>query len=572
MLVLALFAVVEAQQPSFLPTELGDRSQPIEVQECHSGTWSCQAWENLAFEDDDDDDSARFCADYNNAYKKPRKMVGMVVFAAIVMCLMAFNIGANDVANAWATSVGSGAIGLARGTLIAGVANLVGAVALGSGVSTKVATAVSDIKDDSCWKCGYCDSRMTVYMLGMTTALVGASIFMLLATFTKMPVSTSHAIVGGIVGVTMAGVGSSCVDWTYGGMLGIVLSWVISPALSGLIAAGTYLGTKIAIIDSPDPLARARAFMPFLYGAVAFAMTLIVAIKSNGIKHLHLAEWVPYVAAACSGALALFVGIAVSLFTLADVRGLRTRADERALQKRQSVMNPIPFPGRSEDPERLFEMRASATFHDAFKAATEQDDIGDHAANVDVIRGKKVTDSVKDAIYCFKYVLVFNATLESFAHGANDTANSTAAFTAVYSTFKENLSNCSQKPTSVAIMFVGGLFICAGVYSLGYKVIETVGKNLTIVDFHTAWCTEFASTTTVVVATVLEMPVSTTHCQIGAVTAIGAVSLGVDKVNWSELGKIVVSWILTLPFAGMLAAVLMLMFRPALCSSCPWND
>ena len=118
--------------------------------------------------------------------------------------------------------VGSGAIGLARGTIIAGVMDWIGAVSLGSGVSSKVSKSVSEITDEDCWACGYCDSRMTVYGIGMVGALVGASGFLLLATFASMPVSTTHAIVGCIVGMTMAGTNASCVDWSYEGVGGII--------------------------------------------------------------------------------------------------------------------------------------------------------------------------------------------------------------------------------------------------------------------------------------------------------------------------------------------------------------
>jgi len=105
---------------------------------------------------------------------------------------MAFTIGANDVANAWGTSVGSGAISLRAATVIAGLADWLGAITLGSGVSTKIQKGVSDVEDPDCWACGRCDSQISVFTIGMFAALIAASVFLMLATFTAMPVSTTR--------------------------------------------------------------------------------------------------------------------------------------------------------------------------------------------------------------------------------------------------------------------------------------------------------------------------------------------------------------------------------------------
>ena len=120
-------------------------------------------------------------------------------------------------------------------------------------------------------------------------------------------------------------------------------------------------------------------------------------------------------------------------------------------------------------------------------------------------------------------------------------------------------------------MAVGGFFVLLGVWSLGWRVIRTVGSKIATVDFHTAWCIEFGSTLSVLIATIQEQPVSTTHCQIGAVTAVALASLGCKHVQWSMLGKILVSWILTIPTSAVIAAIILWIFRPAVCASCPWS-
>ena len=133
------------------------------------------------------------------------------------------------------------------------------------------ACQVSDVTEKDCWACGYCDSKMSVYMVGMMGAVFGAAIFLGLATFTAMPVSTTHAIVGGVVGVTMVGAGGSCLNWDFdGGLGGIVASWVISPVLSGIIGAGVYLLTDKVILKAASPRATATIAMPILYSSVTW--------------------------------------------------------------------------------------------------------------------------------------------------------------------------------------------------------------------------------------------------------------------------------------------------------------
>merc|ERR1712025_1455987 len=116
----------------------------------------------------------------------------------------------------------------------------------------------------------------------------------------------------------------------------------------------------------------------------------------------------------------------------------------------------------------------------------------------------------KDAIYYFKYLLVFVAALESFAHGSNDTGNATGAFSAALQTFQEGTEDCNKPQTPVWVMAVAGFFVFLGVNTYGYRVIQTVGSSITKINFHRGWCVEFASTFTVIIATAIEMPVSTT--------------------------------------------------------------
>lgn len=201
---------------------------------------------------------------------------------------------------------------------------------------------------------------------------------------------------------------------------------------------------------------------------------------------------------------------------------------------------------------------------------------GDHSAkdgysfNMDNLRFKEsislrgsaesadsgVDSEIADAMYCFKYLLVFNAFLESFSHGANDTANSTAPFSVIFSVYFHGEDACQRIAVNEWTMILGGTFVALGVITYGEKVIKTVGEGLTKIDFHKGFCIEFSSCVTVVIATVLGLPVSTTHCQIGSVVFVGLVSVGPEQVSWGIVGKILVAWLVTVPVAGIISVAM----------------
>jgi solute carrier family 20 (sodium-dependent phosphate transporter) len=164
--------------------------------------------------------------------------------------------------------------------LIAAVTELLGAVTLGYGVSDTIKKGVSDIKDSECWACGYCDSQMSVYQAGMFGALISAAIFLLLSSFTSMPVSATHAVVGGVVGMTWAAVGTNCINWDYDGLGGIMASWVISPVLSGLVGSIVYILTNKLILQAQRPKERALTLLPLFITIITLVMVYLISLKS----------------------------------------------------------------------------------------------------------------------------------------------------------------------------------------------------------------------------------------------------------------------------------------------------
>lgn len=164
--------------------------------------------------------------------------------------------------------------------------------------------------------------------------------------------------------------------------------------------------------------------------------------------------------------------------------------------------------------------------------------------------------AMQDAQSVFRYLMLFQAMLASFAHGANDTANATGPFMAIWR-IHEHVSakhhTCTSASSSLWIMMVAGFFVLLGIVSCGSRVIKTVGEGLVKLNYQRGYCVGFAATISVVVATIMGFPVSTTHCQVGAVVCIGLAEFGRKQMAWGMLGKICITWVVTLPLAAFVA-------------------
>ena len=215
-----------------------------------------------------------------------------------------------------------GRASLRYAVLIGGFGEWLGATALGYGVSGTIQKGVADTDAPECWACGYCDSKMSVYNVGMLGALIGAACFLLLATFGKMPVSTTHAIVGGVVGMTLVGTSADCLNWAWsGGLSAIIASWVISPLLSGVIGVALYKAVQCVALRGADPVRRSLALLPYLYALNTFVMGWLILLKSKPTEHLP-----PPIMLGIAVVLAVVAAAAVRFAVVPRVRGPSTRA------------------------------------------------------------------------------------------------------------------------------------------------------------------------------------------------------------------------------------------------------
>jgi PiT family inorganic phosphate transporter len=402
----------------------------------------------------------------------------ILALAILFGLYMTWGIGANDVANAMGTSVGSGAITVRQAIVIAAIFEFVGAFLAGGHVTSTIRKGIIDpayIADDP-----------ATLVLGMLAALLAAGIWLMIASLRGWPVSTTHSIVGAIVGFAVAGIGIDSVNW---GKIGqIVASWVVSPVLGGLIAYILMMSIRRLILNTEHPFLSAKRWAPVYIFLVGFVISLVTLFK--GLKHLDINLTVPM-----SFAVAAAIGLLISGIGWALVR--KVQVDLEA--------------------ERDFQF-----------------------ASVEKV---------------FAPMMLFTAAAMAFAHGSNDVANGIGPLAAVVGIVRSGGEVAQKADLPNWILVLGGVGIVAGLSTMGYRVMKTIGSGITALTPSRAFCATLAAASTVVLASRTGMPVSTTHIAVGAVIGVG-LARGVGAIDLRVIGGIVISWLVTLPIGGVLAALI----------------
>lgn len=377
---------------------------------------------------------------------------GFLVLAAVFGAYMAMNIGANDVANNVGSAYGSGAITMGGVIVIAAIFEAMGALVAGGDV---VGTIKKGIIDPAAFGG---DPMLFVY--AMSAALLAAALWLNLATWLKAPVSTTHSIVGGVLGGGIAAGGFAIVSW--GTMGKIAASWVISPVLGGVIAAIFLYIIKSQIIYKEDKLSAAKKIVPILVAIMAAALLTYLTLK--GLKHVWkefvtMMSFLPQTKKPGIG-IALIFGLMGAIVTYIIVKP-RIAAKIAAMDNSRADINVL-----------------------------------------------------------FGIPLVFAAILLSFAHGANDVANAVGPLAAVNDALM-NLAISKKVAIPLWVMVVGGVGISVGLALFGPRLIKTVGSEITELDQMRAFSIMMAASITVVIASQLGLPVSSTHIAVGAVFGVG---------------------------------------------------
>ena len=401
--------------------------------------------------------------------------------AALFAIFMAWGIGANDVANAMATSVGSKALTIKQAILVAAVFEFAGAVLAGGEVTSTIRKGIVDSS--------LLGDQPELLVYGMLSALLAAATWLMIASKKGWPVSTTHSIVGAIVGFTAVGIGVEAVQWAKVGT--IAMSWVVSPLVAGTIAFLLYQTVIWAILRHPDPLARARRYVPAYMFLAAFTITLVTILK--GLKHvgLEISTRDSYLAAVLIAAAIAFVGGIV-------VRRVQIE------------------PGADKDTESVTVERV------------------------------------------FGILMVITACGMAFAHGSNDVANAIGPLAAVVSIARTG-EIASSSPLPVWVLLIGGIGIVIGLATFGRHVIATVGTKITELTPSRGFAAEIAAATTIVIASGTGLPISTTHTLVGAVLGVG-MAHGIKAINKGVVGRIVLSWVVTIPVGAILSIIFFFLF------------
>ena len=401
----------------------------------------------------------------------------LLILGCIFGFFMAWGIGANDVANAMGTSVGARALTVAQAIMVACIFEFAGAYLAGGEVTSTIRKGIIDASVIS--------ETPELLVFGMLASLLAAGIWLLIASYFGWPVSTTHSIVGAIVGFAAVGIGVDVVQWPK--VASIVASWIVSPVMAGTIAFLLFTSVRKLILQKEDPFMSAKRYVPFYMFLAGFVVAMVTFLK--GLKHVGLDFTTME-----SVAWALVFALIIALFgTL-----LLQRIDNTIKEKNGAMFDGV---------ERVFAI-----------------------------------------------LMVFTACAMAFAHGSNDVANAIGPLAAIVSVVQSGGEIAAKSILPPWILLIGASGIVIGLAMLGFRVMMTVGRAITELTPSRGFAAELAAAGTVVIASGTGLPISTTHTLVGAVLGVG-LARGIGAINLSVVGKIILSWIVTLPVGAGLSII-----------------
>ncbi|HJL55475.1 MAG: DUF47 family protein [Candidatus Thalassarchaeaceae archaeon] len=433
-------------------------------------------------------------------------MVLVLLVSIIVCAYLAWNIGANDVANAMGTSVGSRALTLKQAVVVAAVFEFIGAFFAGDAVTDTVRKGILSVDFET-----VTESFANDLMYAFIAAMMAAAVWLTVATRFGLPVSTTHSIIGGIVGVGMVMEvqhDTSLIDW--GVVKKVVVSWVASPLMGGLFAFFTFWIIRATILNAPDPEARSRWVAPIL--AIPTFFVLGIALQFKALK---------------------------GFFSKAQSNGWIEDKYDWIPVKENGVWNPMAtdawLPINSLILAGIISIIAATILAYVLR-------------NYD-FKGEE--DGFHGVERIFVWLQVIAAAYVAFAHGANDRSNAIGPMAAVYQILASGGEIASEADVPTWLVMLGSAGIAIGVMTWGWRVMETIGNKITDITPTRGFAATFGAATTVLIFSMpfLAVPVSTTHTLVGAVVGVGLAG-GAKAVDFRVFGKIVASWLASLPAAG----------------------
>jgi len=409
----------------------------------------------------------------------------ILILGVLLALFMAWGIGANDVANAMGTSVGSGALTFRNAIIIAAIFEFAGAVLVGADVTGTVKSGIVDPR--------LFEGMPERFAYGMLASLFAAALWLLIATYYSLPVSTTHSIVGAVLGFGVVALGPEAIKWSSVGE--IVLSWLVSPLLGALIAIFVFFIIKKTVLERPDPVAAARKGAPWFVGATVVIIAFSVLYK--GLANLKLNfDFVP----------ALLITLAAGLFVSGIVFLVMARRKKGEVDPDVRAASPVSLRERHLQVETVF-----------------------------------------------GWLQIFTAISVAFAHGANDVANAVGPLAGIVA-FVEGGAAVAKAAVPFWVLILGGAGIVLGLATYGYKVIRTIGEKITELTPSRGYAAEIGAAITILAFSRVGIPISTTHTLVGAVIGVGLVR-GIPALDLKVVGRIFLSWAATLPIAALTAAI-----------------
>ena len=395
--------------------------------------------------------------------------LGILIVGYVIGFYMAWNIGANDVANSMASAVGAKAITIRQAVFIAGILNLVGATFIGSHVTNTIRKGIvsTEVLSDP-----------HTALIGALSALLAAALWVSFATWKALPVSTTHSIVGAMIGFGIMASGFSVINWSKLGS--VVLSWIISPVFAMAISYFMFKAIVRLILSKDQMFRRALQWSPVFIGMAIFVVVLSFLFKTPLGKTLTINT---------PTALLLAVSIAAIL----------------------------GFAGKA-------------------------------------VLKRYVTEKGRGAEEIFRRIQIGTSCYVALAQGANDVANAIGPLAVVYFIVKTG-GVSTTVPVPIFLLFFGGIGIACGIGMAGYRVMDTIGTKITTLSNTRGFAVDFAAATTVLAASKMGLPVSTTHSAVGGVLGVG-LARGLDAINLEIVVRITIYWILTVPAAAITSMVI----------------
>ncbi|KAG8467138.1 hypothetical protein KFE25_000454 [Diacronema lutheri] len=477
----------------------------------------------------------------------------IVVLAALFSFFTSFGIGANDVANAFATSVGSKALTIRNAMCIAAVMEFAGALLLGASVSDTIRSSIADVK---------CFVDMpAVLMWGMCSVCLCTGVWLFIATYLELPVSTTHSVIGSLIGMSLVAVGSDCVVWNapssefpfVKGVASIVLSWVFSPVLSGIFAAGVYLFVRTFVLRSANSTERAFIFFPILIAfTVAMCCFYIIAKGTKKVNALWGFDaegddlWLLCVFSIGAGIVAAALSLLLRPTIRKAIDATPEDGDEEPVKAEQLA---------TDMPDDMAEKKGALAWLTKL-LDTDTDAVVAESAKVSEMHASAEKFPKKTEVV-FRYMQIMTACFDSFAHGANDVANAVGPFAACWYVYSNNgkFSKKNDVGTDMYwILAIGGLGIVVGLGLYGYKIMFAIGLKLAKVTPSRGFAIELGSMFIILLGSRFGIPLSTTHCQVGATIGVSLTEGRIASTNWSIVGRAALGWIFTMIVAGLLTA------------------